>query len=220
MSGSKVYIIGAGGFGREVLNIYIDLGREDDVLGFLEENSKREGEILNGKPIYDISILENLDRENIKLIGAIGTPLRKRLIEYTKELGYKYDTVIHPTVVKSRWVSIGEGSIICAGTIITSQVTIGEHTIINLDSTIGHDVKIGSYTTISPGVHISGRVSIGDGSFIGTGAVIVPNVKIGNNSFIGAGAVVTKDIPDNVLAVGVPAKPIKRLTEDDWRRMV
>jgi|Deesub1362B_J571_1020462.scaffolds.fasta_scaffold01219_6 sugar O-acyltransferase (sialic acid O-acetyltransferase NeuD family) len=220
MSGNKIYIIGAGGFAREVLNVYIDSGRENDVLGFLEENCTREGELLNDKPIYDISVLENSDRKNIKLICGIGTPLRKKLIEYTKKLGYDYDTIIHPNVVKSRWVEIGEGCIICAGNIITTQVSIGDFTIINLDCTIGHDVTIGKYTNISPGVNVSGRVSIGDECFIGTGAAVVPNVSIGNRCFIGAGAVVTKDIPDNVLAVGVPAKPIKKLTEHDWRRMI
>jgi sugar O-acyltransferase (sialic acid O-acetyltransferase NeuD family) len=220
MDKPKIYIIGAGGFAREVLNVYIDSGREDEVLGFLEENCTRVGKLLNGKPIYDISVLENSDRERIKLICGIGTPLRKRLIEYTKELGYRYDTIIHPNVVKSRWVTIGEGCIICAGNIITSQVTIGDFTIVNLDCTIGHDVTIGKYTNISPGVHISGRVSIGDECFIGTGAAIVPNVSIGNGCFIGAGAVVTKDIPDNVLAVGVPAKPIRKLSKSDWERLI
>jgi sugar O-acyltransferase (sialic acid O-acetyltransferase NeuD family) len=214
-----IYILGAGGFAKEVLNIYIDAGREDEVIGFLEENCQRRGELLNGKPINDVSILENAERHNIKLICAIGTPLRKRLIEYTEQLGYDYDTIIHPSVIKSKWVTFGRGDIICAGNIFTSQISIGDHTIINLDCTIGHDVYIGKYCTISPGVHISGRVKIGDGVFIGTGAVIIPRVNIGNNSIIGAGAVVTKDIPENVLAVGVPAEPIRRLTESDWRKL-
>jgi sugar O-acyltransferase (sialic acid O-acetyltransferase NeuD family) len=216
----KVYILGAGGFGREVLNIYIDCGREKEVAGFLEENCKRRGEIINGKPVDDVSILERADRNEIKLICAIGTPLRRRLIEYTQQLGYEYDTVIHPSVIKSRWVTFGKGDIICAGNIFTSQITIGDHTIINLDCTIGHDVYIGKYCTISPGVHISGRVRIGDHVFIGTGATIIPNITIGNNSIIGAGAVVTKDIPENTLAVGVPAKPIRKLTEADWRKLI
>jgi len=216
----RIYILGAGGLAREVLNIYIDCGREGEVAGFLEENCKRRGEILNGKPVDDVSILENADRNEIKLICAIGTPLRRRLIEYTEGLGYDYDTVVHPSVIKSRWVTFGKGNIICAGNIFTSQITVGDHTIINYGCTIGHDVRIGKYCTISPGVHISGRVKIGDGVFIGTGAVIIPDVSIGNNSVIGAGAVVTKNIPENTLAVGVPAKPVRRLTEADWRRVI
>ncbi len=214
-----IYIIGAGGFGREVLNIYIDLNREDEILGFMEENTNREGKLLNGKPIHDISLLEKLDPNNIKLICAIGSPIRKKIIEYTKKKGFQYDTIIHPSVIKSRWIEVGIGSIICAGNIITSQISIKDFVIINLSCTIGHDVVIGKYTTISPGVHISGKVCIGDGCFIGTGAVIIPNINIGKMSYIGAGAVVTKDIPDNSLAVGIPARPIKKLNMSDWQHI-
>jgi len=216
----RVYIIGAGGFAREVLNIYIDLGRGYEVQGFLEENCQRRGKLLNEKPIDDISILNSLNRDDIKLICAIGTPLRKRLIELTKKKGYKYDTVVHPSVIKSRWVTFGKGCIVCAGTILTSQITVGEYTIVNLDCTIGHDVNIGKYTTISPGVHISGKVSINDECYIGTGVAIVDKVSIGRCSCVGAGAVVTRDISENVLAVGVPAKPIKSLGESDWKEIV
>jgi sugar O-acyltransferase (sialic acid O-acetyltransferase NeuD family) len=215
-----IYILGAGGLAREVLDIYTDLGRDNEVVGFLEENCQRKGHILNGKPINDVSILSNLDGNNVKLVCAIGSPLRKRLVEYTKKLGYEYDTVIHPSVIKSKWLTLGEGSIIYAGNIFTSQATIGGHTIVNPGCTIAHDVVIGKYTTISPGAHISGRVSIGDECFIGTGAVIANDVSIGKGSYIGAGAVVTEHIPESVLAVGVPAKPIRNLSQSDWRELI
>lgn len=215
-----IYIIGAGGFGREVLNIYIDSGKEYEVAGFLEESTTRENKLLNGKPIRDFSLLKKLDPRDTKLICAIATPLRKRLIEHTKRLGYSYDTIIHPSAIRSKWINVGEGSIICAGNILTTQVTVNDFVIINLSCTIGHDIIIGKYSTISPGVHISGRVHIGEECFIGTGAVIVPDVSIGNGSFIGAGAVVTEDIPSNCLAVGIPAKPVKRLSSSDWEELI
>lgn len=211
-----IYILGAGGMAKEVLNIYEDLNRGEEVVGFLEENCNRKGDISNGKPIDDVSILKNMDQNNVKLVCGIGTPLRKRLIEYSTKLGYKYDTIIHPSVIKSKWATFGEDNIICAGNILSSQINVGNHTIVNVGCTIGHDVNIGMYTTISPGVHVSGNVSIGDECFIGTGAVIVEKVSIGKGSFIGAGAVVTKDIPENIFAVGVPARPIRKLTESEW----
>lgn len=216
----NIFIIGAGGCGREVLNIFIDLGREGEVKGFLEDNCKRNGELINGKPIYDLSLLEELDKDDFKLVCAIGNPIRKRVIEKTKELGCEYETVIHPSVIMSKWVELGEGCIICAGSILTSQIKLGNFSIINLACTICHDVNIGHYTTLSPGVHISGNVSIGDACFFGAGAVTVEKLNIGNNTFVGAGAVVSKDIPDNVLAVGVPAKHIKDLTKDIWKDLV
>ena len=215
-----VYIIGAGGFGREVLNIYIDLGREEEVAGFLIENCETHGIKVNEKPLHDITLLNNIEMSNVKLICAIGTPLRKRMIEQTKNYGYKYDSIVHPSVIKSKWVCFGEGTIICAGNIFTSQITVGDYSIINLDCTTGHDVNIGKYTTISPGVHISGRVTIGDECFIGTGVSIIEKVTIGNQSYIGAGSVVVKDIPPNVLALGAPAKPVRKLDLSEWKKLL
>ena len=74
---------------------------------------------------------------------------------------------------------------------------------------INHDCQIGDYVEISPCAVILGRVTIGNFTTIGANTTILPDIKIGNNVTIGAGAVVTRDIPDNCIAVGVPAKVIK-----------
>lgn len=215
-----IYIIGAGGFAREVLNIFTDLERDKDLAGFLEDDCKRAGTLLNGKKIDDISILDKMEPDSIELSCGIGTPLRRGIIGRTKNMGFKYVKAIHPSVIDSKWVEYSEGCIICAGTKLTTQISIGEYSIVNLNCTIGHDVKIGMYSTLSPGVHVSGRVTVGDGCFVGSGAVIVENVTIGNNSFIGAGSVVTRDVPENVLALGSPAKPVRELTETDWKNLI
>lgn len=215
--GKNIYILGAGGFGREVLSLLTDLGRENKVQGFLEENCERKGELINGKPVYDLSILNDLDKDKIRLVCAIGTPLRERIIEKTKEMGFIFETIIHPSVILSKWVEVGEGCIICAGNILTNQIMILDHVILNLGCIIGHDVNIGSYTTISPGVSVSGHVSIGNSCFLGVGAIISNNLSIGNSAFVGAGSLVSKDIPDNVLAMGMPARPLKKLKRIDWK---
>ena len=104
---------------------------------------------------------------------------------------------------------MGQGNIICAGSILTVDISISDFCIINLDCTLGHDIKMDSFVTIYPGGNISGCVYIGECSEIGTGAKIIQGKKIGANTVVGAGAVVTKDIPDNCTAVGCPCKPIK-----------
>jgi len=210
---TNVFILGAGGFGREVLDIYNDLEREEDVLGFLDENPQIEGKIVNGKVVYPISKLNEYNPEDVKLVCAIGIPskIRTKIIKKTKNMGFKYETIVHPDSKVSKWVEIGEGSIICAGSIVTTQVKIGDFSIVNIGCTVGHDITIGDYCTLSPGVHISGNVKIGNECFFGTGAVTVQQVEIGDNSVIGAGGVVTESIPHFSLAVGVPAKVIKKL---------
>ena len=212
----KIFILGGGGFGREILNIFTDLNRENEVEGYIEENCQREGELINGKPIYDISLLEDLDKDDLRLVGAIGTPHRKNLIKKTKKMGCKFETVIHPNVIISKWVEMGEGCIICAGNILTNQIKLGKHVILNLGCTIGHDVNIGDYTTLSPGVRVNGNLSIGKSCFFGAGVITSNNLSVGNNVFIGAGSLISKKIPNNVFALGTPARPIKKLKESDW----
>lgn len=213
---SRIFIIGAGGFGREILDIFTDLGRENDVRGFLEENCNREGELIHGKPVYDFSILEDVNRNETRLVCAIGTPLRKRLIEKSVKMGFKFETLIHPSVIMSKWVRIGQGCIICAGCILTNNIKLGNYTILNLNCIIGHDVSIDDYSTISPGVNVSGFTSIGESSFIGVGVNIVDRLSVGDNSFIGAGSLVSKNVPDDVFALGMPARALKKITTKDW----
>jgi len=215
-----ISILGAGAMAREVLTYYKQIGKAKKVLGFIEENSKRVGHKIRGIPIFDSSIIPELPKEDVLFIGAMGSPLRYRWISQLENERYSFDTLIHPNSLIGDNVKIDVGSIIAPGTVITCDVDIGKHVIINIGGTINHDVQIGNFVTISPGVNIAGNVYIGDRSFIGIGVKIVNKVKIGENVFIGAGAVVTKDIPDNVLAVGVPTRPIKRLSEDDWRRLI
>jgi sugar O-acyltransferase (sialic acid O-acetyltransferase NeuD family) len=201
----KTFIVGAGGFARETLDVYIDLGRENDVLGFLEENCRLDGELLNGKPVHDISFLSQFKDDKPLLIGAMGSTKRKRILEQLEGEGYGFDTVIHPSVIQSRWVEFGAGSIVTPGVILTCQVKIGRHVILNLGARIGHDVSIGDYTTLSPGVNIMGCAQIGSEVYIGVNATVIEKIRVGDGAIIGAGAVVTKDVPKMSLVAGVPA---------------
>ena len=122
--------------------------------------------------------------------------------------------MIHPRVEMSRWVQIGEGTVICAGNILTTNIILGQQVQINLDCTIGHDVVMGDYTTLAPGVHVSGWVHFGKRVYVGTGAVMINGIEdtplyIGDDVVIGAGACVTKSIESGTWG-GVPAKPLRK----------
>lgn len=214
-----IYILGAGATAREILNIYKDLGQFEKVLGFIEENHTKNSQEIYCKKIMDAKVIDVLPRSSI-FIGAMGSHLRKRWIEEIEHKGFKFDTVIHSSAIVNDSISIEEGCVVYPGVIFTCDTKVGKHSIINVASTISHDCEIGNFVTICPGVNIAGNVEINEGCCIGIGAKIINEVVIGNGSFIGAGSVVTKDIPDNVLAIGVPAKPIKKIDESDWRKLI
>jgi sugar O-acyltransferase (sialic acid O-acetyltransferase NeuD family) len=136
-------------------------------------------------------------------------------MEKASAASLQFATLIHPNTEISRWIEIGEGTVICAGNIITTNIKLGAHVQINLDCTIGHDAILGDYTTLAPGVHVSGWVHFGKRVYVGTGAVIINGTEdapltIGDDAVIGAAACVVKPVPPGVTVVGVPAKPLPR----------
>lgn len=207
----NIVIIGAGGFGREVAWLIEEINKvsnEWNLLGFVDDNEEIQNTEINGYKV--VGNLEWLRKQKLNVVCAIGDPLVKKVVmEKLVDSNNSYPVLIHPSVIYSKQVVFGEGSIICAANIITTNIEIGKHVIINLDCTIGHDAKLGDYTTVLPSVNISGYVDTGQCVSIGTGTAVIQGVKIGENSIIGAGAVVVKDIPKNCTAVGAPAKPIK-----------
>lgn len=212
------YILGAGNMARETFNIYKDLNRLKEIVGFIEENRQRERKIY-GKNVMDAHVIDMLPKDSV-FIGAMGSPKRKRWIKEIEQKGFGFDTVIHPSVIKGEFVRIREGSIICPAVVLTCDIDIGKHSIVGVNATINHDCKIGSFVTIAPGVNVGGNATINDGCWIGIGATIINKVSIGKGSYIGAGAVVTQNIPENALAVGVPAKTMRKLSESDWKELL
>src|SRR5205807_9396595 len=113
---------------------------------------------------------------------------RKMAAASCESAGLASTTIVHPRVEASGFVGLATGTVICAGTILTTNVRIGQHVHINIGCTISHDVVIGNFSTLSPGVHVSGHVQIGHGVFIGTGANIINGSS--NNPLVIADAAV------------------------------
>lgn len=210
----NIVIIGAGGFAREVQWLINDINKENkiwNIVGFIDKEERNKGLDLNGdKIIGDFGEIKYLGIKDLYYICGIGNPqLKKKLSDYAESMNLKPATLVHPSVIMSDLVSIGEGSIVCASNTMTINITIGKHVILNLDCTVGHDAIIGDYSTILPSVNISGNTNIGNLVSMGTGSFIIQGASIGDNSIIGAGAIVVTDIPKNSTAVGIPAKVIK-----------
>lgn len=208
----SVVIIGAGGFGREVLEIFKDQNKKKkiwDILGFLDDNKKLYGKIINNLPVIGgIDWLK--DHNDVGCVCAIAEPEnKKKIINMLNKIGIKFYNAIHPSVIMSEFIDLGEGIIICAGTILTVNIKIKNHVIININCTIGHDTIIEDYCSIMPTVKINGNNHLYEGVYIGTGATFNHNISVGAWSIIGSGSVLVRNIPERVVAVGVPAKIIK-----------
>ena len=110
-------------------------------------------------------------------------------------------------------IYLSDGTVVMQGAVVQSCARIGNHCIINTAASVDHDCVIEDYVHISPNATLCGGVTVGEGSQVGAGAVVIPGIKIGRWSLVAAGAVVMKDVPDNVLVLGNPARVIKRLKE-------
>jgi len=214
----KVVIVGVGGFGRETLDIFEASCVKSDawqVLGFLDDNREMHGKTIRGYPVLGgTDWFSNPEAKDVSVVVAIGdNKTRKRVVEKVKAYGVEFCNIVHPTTVATRHLRIGEGVIIAAGCIFTNNIEIGSHVIINLGVTVGHDTIIEDFVNLNPGVHINGSNRVLEGAYIGSGAVTIQNITIGKWSVIGAGAVVVKDVPERVVAVGVPAKPLRQIEE-------
>jgi sugar O-acyltransferase (sialic acid O-acetyltransferase NeuD family) len=211
---TDVVIIGAGGAAREACWCFQEDSRDTrkwNVLGFVDENPALAGASFCDLPVLgDFSWLRHHSTKNFQVICAVGNPpLRKRLAERAAGMGLGFCTAIHPSVIASKWVEIGPGSVICAGSVLTTDVVIGAHVIVNVACSVSHDSVIGAYCNINPGCRIAGAVRLGEGVDLGMGSAVIQNKSVGEWSIIGAGAVVTKNIPSHVTAVGVPCRVIK-----------
>jgi len=214
----KIAIIGAGGFAREVLDIFEEInGRSPtyDVLGFIVDPVYgTPGTLVNDRPILGGFEWLADHRTEVSAVCGVGAPEhRRRLIARARETGVRFANVIHPSVITTRWNFLGEGSIIAAGCILTNRIRIGDHVQVNLDCTIGHDAVLENFVTLAPGVHVSGDVVLEEGCSLGTGSVVIEKKKIGAWSIVGAGSAIVQDVPKNTTVVGIPGKVIKTRPE-------
>ncbi len=212
----KLILYGASNFGDEVVQLFRDIdaakgGNEWEVAGFLDDDPDRIGLVRNDVPVLGTGAwIDANETEDLWFVCVVGKPsARAGLVKMMKAKKLRFASGIHPSVIMSQTSSIGEGTVVTAGNIITTNVSIGDHVIVNLACTVGHYSSIGAFCTINPGVNVSGDVTLEEGVLLGTNSTILEKMKVGAYSIVGAGAMVNRDLPQGITAVGIPAKVIK-----------
>lgn len=208
----KVCIIGAGGFGKEVLclalDVYAHTGLEPhEVAVFMVDDPFFRSPFVNGVPVVKRS---DFDPAPYDCVVAIGDSVARAQVVDSMPATTTWATLIHPNVVMSRWVTIGEGAVVTAGNILTCNITIGRHVQLNLGSTVGHDCVIGDFFTTAPGVNISGNCTIGDRVYFGSSAAAREKLNICSDVVVGMGGIVVKHVTEPGVYVGNPAKRMER----------
>jgi sugar O-acyltransferase (sialic acid O-acetyltransferase NeuD family) len=211
----QVVIIGSAAHGRVIKDNLQSHGDAYTVIGYLD-SVKDIGEMVDGTPVIG---RQNELKKLIEKFGdfagivAIGDNfLREKVVKQVLEQlpEFEFVNAIHSSVIVSTSATIGKGNVLMPGVIVNSQATIHNHCIINTNSSLEHNCVMENYSSISAGVTTGGFVSIGAYSSVALGVTIFDRVTIGSNVVIGSGSLVTKDIEDDVLAYGIPAKSIRK----------
>ena len=206
-------IIGAGGHGAEVAAYAVDMNLP---LSGAIDDGKAKGTWHVTRIIGGMADLPAFcsQHESVRFITAFGSnALRRKVVQTLVASGIanlEAFTLRHSSAWVGASVAIGGGTLLAPATLVTTRATIGAHCILNVKASVSHDCVIADFANINPGATLCGDVHVGEGCYIGAGATIIEKKRIGAWTVVGAGSVVTKDLPDGVTAVGVPARIIKR----------
>jgi len=209
----KIFILGAGGHAKVVLDIALSMQQFEEIKIYDDYN---KAALLS----YEISgtlddlLLDVVKNKGLQIIAIGKNEIRKSKFEYLLARNLDFGLLIHPRAIISPFATIHQGSVVMANAVINPATEIGCNVIINTSASIDHNCKIGSHAHIAPNATLCGGVEVGELSWVGAGSTVLEGVKIGKNCMIGAGAVVNKNVSDNSIVVGVPAKAIIKSREE------
>lgn len=210
---TDVVIIGAGGFGREALDVAeaaIHQGRDLRIAGVLDDSLSTTGaDLLQRRGVAFLGGLASWlsQPDDMEFVVAVGDPAtRERLADRMEAAGLRAATLVHPSAVVGTRVVLGPGTVVCGGVQLSTEVTTGRHVHVSAGALIGHDVTTADFVSINPGAIISGGVQLGRGALVGAGAVVLQNLQVGAGSTVGAAACVVRPVPPGQVVKGVPAR--------------
>lgn len=203
-------IVGAGGFGRETVDTVWAINAVQPTWQLL-------GVVDDGPAAADVARLAGL---GVRLLGdladvprgaavavAVGSPTARRgVVERLRPAGHDFPALVHPTTTVGSNHLHGEGLITLAGVSIGTNVSVGDHVHLNAHAVVGHDTQLLDHVSVNPNATVSGACRVGPSALVGAAAVVLQGLTVGRGTTVGAGAVVTRDVRDDAVVKGVPAR--------------
>jgi UDP-N-acetylbacillosamine N-acetyltransferase len=204
----KVFVYGASGHGKVVADILL-AGKDSRLAGFVDDRVELQSTSVLGLPVLGDGDWLAREASRMRVAVALGigdNAARQRVAEKCLGWGVELVTLIHPTATVSGSAQLGSGTVVMAQAVINSDAVTGRGVIVNTGAVVEHDAEIGEFAHVSPKSTMGGKSRLGKLSHLGIGAVVIQCVSIGAHTIVGAGAVVIRDVPDRVVAFGVPAQ--------------
>jgi len=204
----KIAIVGAGGHARETALLLFQCGvAREHLAGFFVDDHYWSETSVEGLPLRRLG---EFDPDHHVAIVAIGESHARRKLVEQLPVSTRFPAFVHPSVIAPTDLVVGEGVILHAGCIITTNVRLARHVQLNRGTQVGHDSVLGDFVTTAPGAVISGNCTIGACSYLGAMSSIRERQLVGDGATVGMGAVVVSNVPAHATYVGNPARPIAR----------
>ncbi|HEY9278643.1 MAG TPA: NeuD/PglB/VioB family sugar acetyltransferase [Eoetvoesiella sp.] len=200
MARTDIVLVGARGLAKELLG-YLEDDPRFRVVCVLDETP--------GLSLPGYEVISPMDWTGgcHKALFSVGYPEYKRdVLERYAKFGFEWQTYIHPQAVVSRYAQIGAGCIFAPFTVVAGNAEMGDFVFMNVYSAVGHDSKIGQFSSLMPYACADGYVALGEECLVATGAKILPKISIGDRSRVSAGSIVMRNMPEDSLIYGNPAK--------------
>ena len=211
MSLPLLLIFGSGGHAAVVADAVIASGTMR-IAGFVDHKTDRLGDEVLGFPVVGVprDALNGKIKHDRFIVGIGDNEARARVFHEALMAGLRPASVVHPTAIVAASATVGDGTLVCAGSVVNVEARLAQNIIVNTRASIDHHCLVGDHAHVAPGVTLGGTVEVAEGALVGIGAAVLPGKVIGRWSVVGAGAVVTNAVVDGMTVTGTPARPLTR----------